>query len=163
MSASLKTLAIPSSPHIGGTLSTDRIMFHVVLALLPVSVFAVYLFGLAALLVLVIAVASWRDEDLLCRLSGQATTVGDWSVVITGLLYGLVLPPSLPLWMVAAGGVIGVGLGKFLFGGLGSNLFNPALVGLRDIAGCVSSSDDDLAGLVVWSSLRSPPPRLHCP
>ena len=130
MSASPKTLAIRSSPHIGGTLSTDSIMFHVVLALFPVSVFAVYLFGLAALLVLVTAVASCvLTEHLLCRLSGQVTTVGDWSVVITGLLYGLVLPPSLPLWMVAAGGVIGVGLGKFLFGGLGSNPFNPALVG----------------------------------
>ena len=130
MSASPKTLAIRSSPHIGGTLSTDTIMFHVVLALLPVSAFAVYQFGLAALLVLVIAVASCvLTEHLLCRLSGQATTVGDWSVAITGLLYGLILPPSLPLWMVAAGGVIGVGIGKFLFGGLGSNVFNPALVG----------------------------------
>ena len=53
-----------------------------------------------------------------CRLTGQASTVGDWSVVITGLLYGLTLPPGLPLWMVVLGGVVGVGLGKFLFGGL---------------------------------------------
>ena len=130
MTAVPKTLAIRSSPHIGGTLSTDTIMFHVVLALLPVSAFAIYLFGLAALLVLVTAIASCvLTEHWLCRFSGQATTVCDWSVVITGLLYGLVLPPGLPLWMVAAGGVIGVGLGKFLFGGLGSNVFNPALVG----------------------------------
>ncbi|NND97445.1 MAG: RnfABCDGE type electron transport complex subunit D [Pirellulaceae bacterium] len=125
-----KTLTIQSSPHIGAASSVDAIMFNVTLALLPVCAFAVYAFGLAALLVLLTAVSSCLiTEHLLCRCSGQSTTVGDWSVVITGLLYGLVLPPSLPLWMVAAGGVIAVGVGKFLFGGLGYNPFNPALVG----------------------------------
>lgn len=125
-----KTLTIQGSPHIGAASSVDTIMFNVVLALLPVCAFAVHAFGLAALLVLLTAVLSCVfTEHLLCQFSGRATTVGDWSVVITGLLYGLILPPSLPLWMVAAGGVIGVGIGKFLFGGLGFNAFNPALVG----------------------------------
>jgi len=68
-------------------------------------------------------------EHLICRATGKPTTVGDWSVTITGLLYGLTLPPCLPLWMVAVGGVIGVAIGKALFGGLGYNTFNPALVG----------------------------------
>jgi electron transport complex protein RnfD len=105
-------------------------MFNVVLAMLPVCCYAVYAFGLAALLVLVTAVASCvLTEHLLCKWSGQATTIGDWSAAITGMLYGLILPPSLPLWMVAAGGVIAIGVGKFLFGGLGFNTFNPALVG----------------------------------
>ena len=58
-----------------------------------------------------------------------SSTVRDWSVTITGLLYGLTLPPALPLWMVACGGIIGVAMAKFLFGGLGYNAFNPALVG----------------------------------
>lgn len=125
-----KTLTIQSSPHIGAAASVDSIMLNVVLALLPVCAYAVYAFGLAALLVLLTAVASCLiTEHLLCRFNGRATTVGDWSVVITGLLYGLILPPSLPLWMVAAGGVIAVGIGKFLFGGLGYNPFNPALIG----------------------------------
>ena len=125
-----KTLSIRSSPHIGAVSSVDSIMFNVVLAMLPACLYAVYAFGLAALLVLVTAVASCViTEHLLCRMAGQASTVSDWSVVITGMLYGMVLPPSLPLWMVAVGGVIGVSLGKFLFGGLGKNLFNPALVG----------------------------------
>jgi electron transport complex protein RnfD len=125
-----KTLTIRSSPHIGSAASVDTIMFNVVLALMPVAAYAVYTFGLAALLVLMTAVATCvLTEHLLCRIAGQATTLGDWSVVITGLLYGLVLPPSLPLWMVVAGGVIAVGIGKFLFGGLGYNPFNPALVG----------------------------------
>ncbi len=125
-----KTLTIQSSPHIGSGASVDSIMFNVVLALLPTSAFAVYCFGLAALLVLMTAVITClATEHLLCRLNGRVTTVGDWSVVITGLLYGLTLPPSLPLWMVAAGAVIAVGVGKYLFGGLGCNPFNPALIG----------------------------------
>ena len=125
-----KTLTIRSSPHIGAASSVDSIMFNVVLALLPVCAYAVYAFGLAALLVLLTAVLSCLvAEHVLCRLSSRATTVGDWSIVITGMLYGLTLPPSLPLWMVAGGGFIAVGIGKFLFGGLGYNPFNPALVG----------------------------------
>ena len=130
MTQTSKTLTIRSSPHIGAASSVDVIMFNVALALLPVCGFAVYAFGLAALLVLVTAVVSCvAAEHVLCWINGQETTVGDWSVVITGLLYGLILPPSLPLWMVAAGGIIGVGIGKFLFGGLGYNTFNPALIG----------------------------------
>jgi electron transport complex protein RnfD len=125
-----KTLTIRSSPHIGAVSSVDTIMFNVVLALLPACAYAVYAFGLAALLVLVTAVLSCvLTEHVLCRFAGRATTVGDWSAVITGMLYGMTLPPSLPLWMVAAGGMIGIGCAKFLFGGLGYNTFNPALVG----------------------------------
>jgi electron transport complex protein RnfD len=125
-----KTLEIRSSPHIGSGNSVDRIMFHVVLALVPVSAYSIYAFGLTSLLTLLTAITSCVvTEHLLCRLNGRATTVGDWSVVITGLLLGLTLPPGIPLWMVAVGGVIAIGLGKFLFGGLGYNPFNPALVG----------------------------------
>lgn len=130
MKQSFQTLDIRSSPHISGGTSVDTIMFNVVLALLPVTAFAVYVFGMAALLTLTTAVVSCLlTEIILCRVAGKANTAGDWSVTVTGLLYGLTLPPALPLWMVAAGGVIGVGLGKFLFGGLGYNAFNPALVG----------------------------------
>jgi electron transport complex protein RnfD len=125
-----KTLEIRTSPHIVSGYSVDTIMFNVVLALLPVSAFAVYVFGLTGLLTLVTAVISCvATEYLLCRLAGKPSTVGDWSITITGLLYGLTLPPALPLWMVAVGGVLAVGLGKALFGGLGNNPFNPALVG----------------------------------
>jgi electron transport complex protein RnfD len=124
------TLEIRSSPHILSGYSVDTIMFNVVLALLPATAFAVFSFGLAALLVLTTAVISCLfTEQLAARLSGDESTLGDWSVAITGLLYGLTLPPGLPLWMVAVGGFFGVGLGKALFGGLGLNTFNPALVG----------------------------------
>ena len=125
-----KHLEIGSSPHITDGASVDVIMRNVVLALLPVTVFAVYAFGLGAALVLAVATVSCLlTEYLLSRATGQPNTLGDWSVAITGLLYGLTLPPDLPLWMVVVGGVFGVGVGKFLFGGLGSNAFNVALVG----------------------------------
>lgn len=130
MTAPGRTLAIETSPHLASGASVDIIMRNVVYALLPVTLFSVFLFGLPALLVLVTATGSCvLAEHLLCRAAGRESTVRDWSVVITGLLYGLTLPPSLPLWMVATGGIIGVALGKFLFGGLGYNAFNPALVG----------------------------------
>jgi electron transport complex protein RnfD len=130
VSRDARTLEIATSPHIASGASVDRIMFNVVLALLPVVAFAVYAFGLAALLVLATATLSCvATEHLLCRLANRPSTVGDWSVTITGLLYGLTLPPGLALWMVACGGFIGVAMAKFLFGGLGYNAFNPALIG----------------------------------
>ncbi|MCP5195166.1 MAG: RnfABCDGE type electron transport complex subunit D [Pseudomonadales bacterium] len=130
MSQPPRTLEIHSSPHIASGASVDVIMRNVVWALLPVAAFAVYSFGLAALFTLAVAVLSCvATEQVLCRLAAAPSTVRDWSVTITGLLYGLTLPPALPLWMVACGGIIGVAMGKYLFGGLGYNAFNPALVG----------------------------------
>jgi electron transport complex protein RnfD len=130
MTSLAKTLEIRTSPHIVSGRSVDFIMLQVVLALLPVAVFSVFVFGLAAALTLSTAVGSCvLMEHFICRMSRRPTTVGDWSVTITGLLYGLTLPPGLPLWMTAIGGVIAVAMGKWLFGGLGINLFNPALVG----------------------------------
>jgi len=125
-----KTLHISSSPHLSKGISTDTIMLNVVLALLPVTAFAVYAFGLNALLVIVTAViACVATEHFLCVWSGKPSTVSDWSAMITGLLLGLILPPVFPLWMTFLGGVIAIALGKFIFGGLGYNMFNPALVG----------------------------------
>ena len=130
MSVVKTSLEIGSSPHITSGASVDVIMRNVVYALLPVCVFAVYAFGFAAALVLLTAVVScFATEYVICRATGNESTTGDWSVTITGLLYGLTLPPALPLWMVAVGGVFAVAVGKALFGGLGYNAFNPALVG----------------------------------
>lgn len=130
MALPARTLEIRSSPHILSGNSVETIMFNVVLALLPTTAFAVYAFGLAGLCTLAAAVAACvATEHLGARLAGRPTTVGDWSAVITGLLYGLTLPPGLPLWMTVLGGVIAIALGKLFFGGLGYNPFNPALVG----------------------------------
>jgi len=130
MSGAGKLLEIRTSPHVVSGNRVDTIMFNVVLALLPVTAFSIHAFGLPALLTLTVAVASCvGTEQAACWLRGERTTVADGSVVITGLLFGLTLPPALPLWMTAVGGFVSVGLGKTLFGGLGQNPFNPALVG----------------------------------
>ena len=124
------TLHISTSPHLSKGISTDTIMLHVVLSMMPAAFFAVYSFGLSAALVISTAIISCvLTEHLLCKLSKKETTISDWSAVITGILLGLTLPPIFPLWMTFIGGAIGIGMGKFLFGGLGYNVFNPALVG----------------------------------
>jgi electron transport complex protein RnfD len=130
MSTLQKTLQIRTSPHILSSMSVDVIMRNVVFALIPVVAFAIYAFGFTALILLTVSTLSCvLAEHLLCLATKKESTIGDWSAVITGLLYGLTLPPGLPLWMVASGGFVAIGLGKFLFGGLGSNMFNPALIG----------------------------------
>lgn len=147
MPTSGKTLEIRTSPHIVSGYSVDTIMFNVVLAILPATVFAVYAFGLTALLTVGTATASCvLTEHLTCRLAGKASTIGDWSVTITGLLYGLTLPPGMPLWMVAIGGIFAVAIGKSLFGGLGANPFNPALVGRAFVAAAFP------ADITTWST-----------
>lgn len=125
-----KTLAIKSSPHISSGMSVEIIMRNVVFALLPAALYSVYVFGLSALLVLLTSVLSCvLTERLFCKWFNMENSISDWSATITGLIYGMTLPPDLALWMVALGGIIGIGMGKFLFGGLGYNVFNPALVG----------------------------------
>lgn len=105
-------------------------MRNVVYALLPVCAFSIYLFGISALALMVTTTAAAAaTEYLFARLSGKGNTLRDWSVVITGLLLALTLPPGFPLWMAAVAAFVGVALGKAMFGGLGFNVMNPALVG----------------------------------
>ena len=121
---------VMTSPHFRRAVSTDVIMRHVAYATLPIVGFAFFAFGASALLMVAVATASCvAMEHVVCRLSGRASTIGDFSAVVTGLLLGLTLPPSFPLWMAAVGGFASIALGKVLFGGLGYNIFNPALVG----------------------------------
>jgi electron transport complex protein RnfD len=119
-----------TSPHLKQMVTTPQIMRNVVYALLPVCAFAVFAFGISALALLAATTLSCvLTEALFCRLAARPSTLNDWSVVITGLLLGLTLPPGFPLWMAAVAGFVAVGLGKALFGGLGQNIMNPALVG----------------------------------
>ena len=130
MTVDAQPIEIRTSPHIKRERSVDVIMANVVYALLPVCGFAIWSFGLsAAALLMTTTAVCVLAEHLVCRLSGRATTVNDWSAVITGILLALTLPPGFPLWMAAVGGAVAIGLGKALFGGLGYNPFNPALVG----------------------------------
>jgi electron transport complex protein RnfD len=123
-------IEVRTSPHFHSGHSVDAIMRNVVYALLPLCAYAIWLFGLSALALLTTTTAACvLTEHILCRLSSKPTSVGDFSVVITGVLLGLILPPGFPLWMAAVGAFIAVAPGKMLFGGLGFNAFNPALVG----------------------------------
>ncbi|MGB0743583.1 MAG: RnfABCDGE type electron transport complex subunit D [Opitutales bacterium] len=119
-----------TSPHLRQTPSVDVIMRNVVWALLPVCVFSVWQFGISAAALMVVCTGTCLlTEHAICKLSGKKSTVSDWSAVITGLLLALTLPPGFPLWMGAAAAVFGIAVGKMFFGGLGSNVMNPALVG----------------------------------
>jgi electron transport complex protein RnfD len=123
-------IELKTSPHLKQAGSVEQIMRNVVLALLPICGFSVYLFGISALaLMITTTVTCVATEQLFNKLSDRPGTVSDYSAVITGLLLALTLPPSFPLWMAALSGFIGIGLGKAMFGGLGFNLFNPALIG----------------------------------
>lgn len=124
------SIELRTSPHQVSDRSVERIMLHVVLALLPVCAFSVWQYGLsAAALLLTVTATCLITERMLNRSSGQPSTLGDWSATITGLLLALTLPPAFPLWMGAVAGFVAIALGKALFGGLGYNVFNPALVG----------------------------------
>lgn len=123
-------LEVRTSPHAHSARSVEKIMANVVFALLPICGYAIWLFGISSLaLLLATTAAALGTEQMFCRASGKGSTIGDFSAVITGLLLGLTLPPGLPLWMGALGAFIAVGPGKMVFGGLGFNVFNPALVG----------------------------------
>jgi electron transport complex protein RnfD len=105
-------------------------MANMLVALAPVTVFGVVAFGLAALLNIVVAVVTAEVAELVFRkLTHQDLRNGDLSAAVSGLLLALVLPPSLPLWMTALGAVFSIIVAKEFFGGLGANVFNPALAG----------------------------------
>ncbi|MGY6554849.1 MAG: RnfABCDGE type electron transport complex subunit D [Wenzhouxiangella sp.] len=119
-------LRLSGAPHLHGGAAVPQLMLHSVIALLPVSLFAVFLFGLAALATIVTAILACLLAERVC---GPRSDLGDGSAMLTGLLLGLSLPPALPLWMVAVGGFVAVAVGKHLFGGLGGPAFHPVLVG----------------------------------
>ena len=117
---------VTASPHLGGPDSTPTIMWSVVGSLVPVVAVATYYFGPSALLVIAAASAGGVLTELWF---GPKGALWDGSAAITGILLGLTLPAGLPLWMAFVGGVFGIGFGKLVFGGLGQNIFNPALLG----------------------------------
>jgi Na+-translocating ferredoxin:NAD+ oxidoreductase subunit D len=120
-------LHIHPAPFLKPTTNTPRIMLDVLLALAPIVAASVWFFGLGALLIVCTAAASaMATEWVVARGRG---TLADRSALLTGVLLGLTLPPSMPLWMAALGGFVAIALGKSIWGGLGQNLFNPALVG----------------------------------
>lgn len=123
-------LQLATSPHAHTGWSTARIMWVVTLSLLPALAVSVYIFGTAVLIpVLGAILGAVGTEWVINRLRKQPETIPDGSAFLTGLLLGMIVPPGFPAGHAALGGVIAIGLGKTVFGGLGCNIFNPALVG----------------------------------
>ncbi|HAI87563.1 MAG TPA: Na+-transporting NADH:ubiquinone oxidoreductase subunit D, partial [Firmicutes bacterium] len=123
-------LIVTPAPHIRGNIDTPSLMRDVVIALLPACLAGVYFFGGKALISLVAGVAGCVGAEFVFeRMSKKPVTIGDWSAVVTGLLIAMVLPPHVPAWIVVLSGVFAIGIVKLLFGGLGYNVFNPALAG----------------------------------
>ena len=121
-------LFVSSSPHVSSGVSTPRIMWTVVASLVPAAAWSVYLFGLPALKVIVATTLFCvAAEAVCCALARKPMTIRDGSAALTGLILALTLPPGLPLWISAVGAFVAVVVTKVFFGGLGQNLFNPAM------------------------------------
>jgi Na+-translocating ferredoxin:NAD+ oxidoreductase subunit D len=119
-------LELTAAPFLHTPDSTERIMWTVVASLVPIVLAGFYFFGISALLVVFAAVAGCLVTE---RITGPRDSLRDGSAIITGMLLGLILPPGFPMWMAFLGGMVAIGFGKVIFGGLGQNVFNPALVG----------------------------------
>lgn len=116
-----------TAPHVRDPLDLKRYMSMVILALLPCTLAGIYFFGLRVLLVIAVSYAAGGAVEVLFAMArDEEITEG---FLVTGLIFPLILPPGLPLWMVAMGVAFGVMVGKELFGGTGRNIFNPALLG----------------------------------
>ncbi len=127
----MNKLKISLSPHVHSGNSVNKVMYGVIIALLPALFVSVYYFGLGAIKVTLVAVAASIFFEYLFQrfmIKGEST-IGDGSAILTGLLLAFNLPSSFPIWMIIVGALVAIGIGKMSFGGLGSNPFNPALVG----------------------------------
>lgn len=127
----MNKLVVSPSPHVHSGLSTAQCMYGVLIALIPAFLVSLYFFGVGALLVTATSVLSCVIFEYLIQkylLKGKPT-IANGSAILTGVLLAFNLPSNLPLWIVVIGALFAIGIGKMAFGGLGSNIFNPALAG----------------------------------
>ncbi|MBO5137103.1 MAG: RnfABCDGE type electron transport complex subunit D [Spirochaetaceae bacterium] len=126
----INEIYLSSSPHFSSKRSTTFVMLCVVIALLPLCVNGVVLFGIPALVTILVSVVSCVGfEFIFQKLTKQTVRITDLSAVVTGLMLALVLPPTVPVWMIVLGGLFAIIVAKGFFGGIGANVFNPALTG----------------------------------
>ena len=157
----MNMLNVSSSPHVRDNSSTRRIMLDVCIALLPACIFGIVNFGMRALAVLVVSVITCVvSEYLFEHFMHRPITVGDLSAVVTGLLLGMNMPHTIPLWIVMLGSIFAIIVVKQLFGGLGQNFMNPALAArcflLISFAGRMTSfTYDGVTGATPLALLKS--------
>ena len=128
----MSKLIVSLSPHAHGTDSVERNMYGVIIALIPALLVSFFYFGIGSAIVCLTSVLAcvlfeWAINKFI--LGRQENTVLDGSAALTGLLLGMNLPSNLPIWIIVIGALFAIGVGKMTFGGLGNNIFNPALVG----------------------------------
>ncbi|MCH5302402.1 MAG: RnfABCDGE type electron transport complex subunit D [Prevotella sp.] len=128
----MSKLIVALSPHAHGTDTVERNMYGVIVALLPALLVSFFYFGLGSVVVCLTSVAAcvffeWAINKYV--LGNQRNTILDGSAALTGVLLGMNLPSNLPVWIILIGALFAIGVGKMTFGGLGQNIFNPALVG----------------------------------
>jgi len=121
---------VTASPHISSPMTCSKIMLWVVAALAPTAIWACIIMGTPAIRMFALSIgATLATEAIWNALAKRPQTLKDGSALVTGLLLAMSMPPMTPWWIAIAAGVIAIALGKMIFGGLGFNLFNPALVG----------------------------------
>jgi len=126
----LRDITVSSGPHISQDLSTRGVMLDVIIGLIPAMLAAGYFFRLHALMLVATCVISSVVAELLCNLiRKKPNSLDDFSAVVTGIILAFSLPPAFPLWAAIIGSVFAIAIGKMVFGGLGANIFNPAMVG----------------------------------
>ncbi len=152
---------VSSSPHVRSKDTSSRIMFYVVLALMPTTLFGVYNFGYRALILILVTISSCvATEWVFEKIVHKKSTIGDFSAVVTGLLLALNLPATLPWWEAALGGIFAIAIVKMMFGGLGQNFMNPAL-GARCFLLIAFAADmtkfaiDDYTGATPLAAMRN--------
>lgn len=124
-------IIVSASPHVHSDRTSKKLMYDVVIALIPAFLVSLYVFGISAFIVTAVAVISCLLFEYLIQkyLMKANVTIGDGSALITGILLAFNLPAGLPIWMIVVGSLVAIGVAKLSFGGLGFNLFNPALIG----------------------------------
>lgn len=129
----LKDITVSPAPHISKPLSTRSVMIDVIIGLVPAMIAAGYYFRIYAFTLIGVCVVSAVATEWLCNLLGRKPrpreSLGDFSAVVTGIILALSVPPALPVWAAVIGSVFAIAIGKMVFGGLGANIFNPAMAG----------------------------------
>ena len=130
MAQPIQEIYVSPGPHVSTKRNTTMVMLCVIIALLPLAVYGVILFGIPALVTILVSVATAVLAEWVFQIATkQKVRIKDLSAVVTGLMLALVLPPTLPVWMTVLGAIFAIVVAKGFFGGIGANVFTPALTG----------------------------------